>query len=156
MQSLFQNDIRFSSRVVNGINFLAIDNSYHQFEQWQLDRLKEEAAKGMPMVMLMHAPIYGEEHYNFLREDFARCGQPDSSMFMMAVPEEKMQYYAPGDYASQKADETTYAAYDYILHEPMIKAVIAGHLHRDFDAMIHPGLRQIMTGTRTVREIIVD
>ena len=48
----------FSSRVFSGVNFIGIDDSYHQVEDWQTERLKTEAEKGLPIVLAMHVPLF--------------------------------------------------------------------------------------------------
>lgn len=58
VQAAFKNDIRFASRVLHGVNFIALDNSYYLIEPWQLARLRAEAEKGLPMVLLVHTPLY--------------------------------------------------------------------------------------------------
>ncbi len=35
VQAAFANDIRFSSRLIGGVNFVAIDNGYYRIERWQ-------------------------------------------------------------------------------------------------------------------------
>ena len=34
VQTAFKNDIRFASRVIHGVNFVALDNSYYLIEPW--------------------------------------------------------------------------------------------------------------------------
>lgn len=129
VQETFNNDIRFSSRIVNGVNFVAVDNSYYFFEKYQLDALKKETEKGLPIVLCMHNPVYSEELYEYILNKDGR----DKPAYLMAVPEEKMKHYSPDRYEQQKADEITYAAYDYILNERLMKTVLAGHVHCPFE-----------------------
>lgn len=129
VQSAYVNDIRFSSKIVNGINFVAVDNSYYLIEPWQLERLKQETAKGLPVILCLHTPLYSEEAYDFARKNEGE----NSPVYLMSVPEEKMQYYSPERYEQQKEDETTHTAYEFIKNEPLIKAVLTGHIHCDFE-----------------------
>ena len=48
----------FNSRTLGGVNFVGIDDSYHQFEPWQITRLKKEIEKGLPVVLCLHAPLF--------------------------------------------------------------------------------------------------
>ena len=50
-------DLMFTSRMVGGVNFVGIDDAYHQVEAWQTERLKTEVQKGAPVVLFMHAPL---------------------------------------------------------------------------------------------------
>lgn len=148
VQESFKNDIRFASRIVNGVNLIAIDNSYYLFEQWQLDRLKEETDKGLPMILFMHTPMYNEETY-----DFARSIQADAPAYLMAVPVTKMDYYTPDRYEQQLADAVTWEADRYIKENPLIKAVFAGHIHHDFETLLTENVPQYVTGIGTIRKV---
>ena len=147
VQSAFKNDIRFSNRVINGINFVAVDNSYYLFEEWQLIRLKEEAKKGMPIVLCMHTPLYSEE----LFERVVGNKESGTSASLMCAPDEKTAKYSPMRCRQQRPDDVTREAYEYILNEPVIKTVLAGHLHIDFEHTLAGRLPQLMVGTETIR-----
>lgn len=148
VQNAFRNDIRFSSYVVNGVNFVAIDNSYYLFEAEQLEGLKAEVAKGMPVVLLMHTPLYEERLY-----EFHRANQADAPVYEMNVPLKKMAYYSPDRLRQQRADKITKLAYDYITSTSSIKAVLCGHVHHDFESMIAGRLPQVVTGCSTIRRV---
>lgn len=128
VQKAFTNDIRFSSRVVNGVNFVAADNSYYRFEPWQLSALQKEAEKDLPIVLCLHTPLYEERLFEFLMKDEEKT----SPAYLMSVPEEKMKNYAPDRYEQQKEDEITREAYEYIKAEKRIRLILAGHVHKSF------------------------
>ena len=74
----------------------------------------------------------------------------------MAPPEELLARYAPERRAQQVADQATLEAVEYILHEPMIKAVFAGHMHYDFEEPLANGVMQFTTDGSfrgTVRDV---
>ena len=58
VQSYFPNDIRFYAREMGGVKLIGMDDGYYLFEEWQLERLKQEAADGMPILLFLHNPIY--------------------------------------------------------------------------------------------------
>lgn len=151
VQSAYPNNIRFDSRIINGINFVAIDNSYYLFEKWQLARLKEEAQKELPIVLCMHTPLYGED----LFEQVTRGKTADACAYLMCTPEEKTAEYEPMRRRQQQPDDITREAYEYILQEPMIKAILAGHLHMDYEHVLSERLPQLMVGTETIRMITI-
>lgn len=43
VNAAFGNDIRFDSGIIGGVNFVAVDNFYYLFEEFQLEGLKNEA-----------------------------------------------------------------------------------------------------------------
>ena len=148
VQAAFKNDIRFASRKINGVNLIAIDNGYYLFEQEQLDALKAEIALGLPIILFMHTPLYAEDLYQFHKD---REKHPIA--YQMAVPEEYMKNYPEDRYRQQKADAVTQEAYDLIVGCPLVKALITGHLHFDFEGKVHENLPQIVTGCTTLREL---
>ena len=147
VQAAFSNDIRFASRVMHGVNFVAVDNGYYLFEEVQLAALKKEVEKGLPIVLMMHTPLYTHELYE------QRMKDAPGPAYLMNVPEEKMAHYTPDRYAQQLADAVTREAYDYILSQPLIRAVITGHLHTDAENELPNGAMQLVTDCRTMRRI---
>ena len=151
VQSAFKNDIRFASRVVNGVNLIAIDNGYYLIEQAQLDALKAECAKGMPVILLMHVPLHADD----LCEDMMNVrGEPCS--YLMNTPDSIVDTYSDHRARQQRADSVTREAYGYIVSEPMIKAIIAGHVHgRCYESKVTDTLTQYIVDVRTARRITI-
>ena len=151
VQSAFKNDIRFSSRVVNGVNLVAIDNGYYLIEQAQLDALKAECSKGMPVILLMHVPLHADD----LCEDMMKVrGEPCS--YLMNTPDSIVDTYSDHRARQQRADSVTREAYDYIVSPPMIKAIIAGHVHgRCYESKVTDTLTQYIVDVRTSRRITI-
>ncbi len=148
VQAVFGNDIRFSSRVIGGVNFVAIDNSYYLFEEYQLVRLKKEAEKGLPIILLMHNPIYEESLYDFQMQS-SECA------YLVAVPEKKMEFYSSYMREQQRADKITLETVEYIKNEPSIRALLCGHLHKAFEGELCHGKPQMTVGLHSAREIII-
>ena len=149
VQAAFNNPLRFVARVMNGVNLVAIDNSYYRFEEWQLAALKDEVEKGLPILLFMHDPLYTEEYYEFSIEGKEK-GTP---AYLVAVPEEKMSDYSEKRFAQQRADAVTRETVEYIKSQPLIRGVFVGHIHRDFEAPLSPTAIQYATGMQTMREI---
>lgn len=150
VQRIFNNDIRCSSRIIGGVNFVAIDNSYYLFEKEQIDFLKKETEKEYPVILCVHVPLYTRELYDL---EVKQKGDP---AYLMSVPEELMQSYTPHRYEQQKQDEITAEAFDFIVNCKNIKGILAGHLHKDFEGMINNDTPQLITGCETVREVYFD
>ena len=148
VQGAFTNDIRFASRLIGGVNFVAIDNSYYRIEREQLERLRREVKRGWPIVLTMHTPLYCEPLYTFMMNEKKRpCA------FLMATPEPLMAAYPEYRLLQQQPDSVTLEAAATITSEPLIKALLTGHLHVDLDTMLTPSLPQFVTGKRTVRVV---
>ncbi len=150
VQQIFRNDIRCSSRIINGVNFVAIDNSYYLFEKEQLEFLKKETEKEHPVILVVHIPLYTREFY-----DFSITYDNDPAN-LMSVPEDLMQNYIPHRFEQQKQDDITAQAYSFIVNCKNIKAILSGHLHKNFEGKLSENTYQITTGISTVREIYID
>lgn len=147
VQSAFKNNIRFDVREICGVNFVVIDNSYYLFEQEQLDGLKKVAKQGKPIVLLMHNPIYSKGYFDY------RIKIYPNAAFLNGVPEELMTGYDKDRFIQQKADDITLKTCDYIKFEPLIKAILCGHLHEDYVDKVNDHLTQYVTHITSLRRI---
>ena len=117
-------DISFNSTVVNGVNFITIDDVYGTVSQAQVDRFKAEAAKGMPMVLCMHCP-FGLPAINRACVKFWRRDK------LKEFPDARK-------YRSQYKDAVTRDFVAYLKELPQLKAILAGHLHIDVQDRFSP------------------
>lgn len=150
VQKAFRNNIRFSSRVINGVLFVALDNSYYLIDKEQFDFLKNECNRGLPVILCMHTPVYTKDFYDFSREG------KSVPAYLMSVPEKLMKDYSEDRYEQQKQDEMTSQAYDYIVSSDVIKALLTGHIHKDFEGLVGDRIIQIATDVTTIRDIYID
>ena len=115
VQAAFKNNIRQASRIIEDINFVALDNGYYLFEEQQTEFLKEQVKKGLPIVLLLHVPFY------------------------------------ESDLKRQLSDPFTRDTIEYIGNQPLIKAVIAGHIHKDTQGVALDNILQWTSGCTTLR-----
>lgn len=149
VQAVFRNNIRFSSRIINGVLFVAIDNSYYLIDEEQYFFLREECQKGLPVILCVHTPLYTREFYDAVREG------KSVPAYLMSVPDELLQDYSDDRYEQQKQDEITAAAFNYIINCDSVKAIITGHIHKDYVGFIN-GKIQIASDVSTLRDIYID
>ena len=139
VRAAFPNDLRFASRVIGGVNFVAVDDVYYNFTERQLEQMKAEMAKGMPVVMLCHVPLYTPEYY---KDEMERMG--NRCAYLCGVPSELTETYEPGvSYPAgeewryrkvqQRADEPTLAFIAWLKEQKLLKAILCGHMHRFFE-----------------------
>ena len=145
VQSAHKNNIRMDARVIGGVNFVVLDNGYYLFDAEQLAFLKAQAALGLPMVLMCHVPLYDRELYDFELARVPGCA------YLCGVPEELMAHYDDYRFRQQKADAVTLETLQYIAEEPLIKAVLTGHLHINHVASYAGRMPQIFTGDCAVR-----
>ncbi len=141
VQSYFKNDLHFASRVMGGINFVALDNGYYRFDAAQLEAMKQEVAKGLPIVLMMHNPLHTEELYNLMMIE-----KQQPCAYLVGTPDELVSTYPPDRCIQQKADAPTWAFIDYIYSQPLVRAVLAGHLHFNYEGRLPSGIMQYVTG----------
>ena len=131
----------FNARTVGGVNFVSIDDSYHQFEPWQITRLKKEIEKGLPIILCVHAPLFEPSLYEY----HCQLRGKGSSSYLVGCDEDHL----PDD--EWRAIEIrprgiTAQAVDFIKSQPLIKAVLAGHIHFSFLSELAPSMPQFVTG----------
>ena len=141
VQSYFRNDLHFASRVMGGVNFVALDNGYYRFDADQLAQMKREIEKGLPIVLMMHNPLHTQELYD---EMMTNRKQPCA--YLTGTPDALMTGYDEYRFRQQQADADTMAFIDYIYTQPLIKAVLAGHLHFNYETRLPSGIMQYVTG----------
>ena len=148
----FNTNLLFDSRIIGGVNFVTLDNSYYLISDGQTDMLRAEVARGYPIVLCVHVPFFTEALAK------AAYDQGNDCTYLVAAPEEHLKHYNEYRKAQQTPDEATLRAVDYIKSESMIKAVIAGHMHFNFEGVLDNGIPQLVThGTFAgyVREITI-
>jgi 3',5'-cyclic AMP phosphodiesterase CpdA len=131
----------FNARTVGGVNIVGIDNSYYRFADWQLWRLRREAEKGLPIVLAFHDPLFEQSLYDRHVEWF-----PNECTYLVGCDEEHLLPYNEFRAVQQRPDEATLRFIDYVRKEPLIKAILTGHLHFSFESNITPTLPQFVTG----------
>ncbi|MBQ6020064.1 MAG: metallophosphoesterase [Clostridia bacterium] len=145
----------FNARVVGGLNIVGIDNSYYLFEEWQLTRLKKEAEKGLPMILAFHDPLFEQSLYDY----HYKIHPNGTCTYLVGCDEEHLGRYDEFRAVQQRPDEPTKRMIEYIKQEPLIKAILTGHLHFSYESNLTQTLPQFVTGGEfdgTAREIIVD
>lgn len=136
-QQLYPNEIPLSSRVIGGVNFVQYDNGgfsdYLAPQQFEL--MRKEFAKGLPVVILCHMPFYTESvvdmivrtHGGGLTEDKVDNGYVQGR---------------PGKPNWGGRLEMT----EWLRKQPLLKAVICGHLHHEFVGDFSSSAKQYIAG----------
>ncbi|MBP5619699.1 MAG: hypothetical protein J6X23_04560, partial [Bacteroidaceae bacterium] len=134
VQQAYPFDIRFQSQVVNGVNFITLDDVYGYVTQDQVDAFKTEVKRGLPMVLCMHVPFHTENTWRVTCKFWG-----GNNRFTNAVVPNPN-----GDYKTQKTDSVTRDFIAYLKKEPLLKAILAGHEHITFQDEFSPTAREYM------------
>lgn len=133
-------DMFFSDQEIKGLNIVGFDNGYHQFEPWQLDRLRREAAKGLPIILVMHSALFEQALFEkSLAEHQEQCA------WVTGCDEDHLLQYDEYHQIQQRPTPDTLRFIDYVQSQPLIKAVVAGHLHLNFESRLPGGTMQYVT-----------
>ena len=119
-------DPMMASRVVKGIRFVFIDNSLYEILPEQLAFWKQEAAKGEPVALMMHIPLYMPGYGP--RE--AGCAHPEWGA--KVDPHWKIERRPQWPEAGHT--QTTFAFREAVFSTPNLLGVFVGHVHRHFFA----------------------
>ncbi len=138
VQPYVKQNLYFDSRIIGGLNFVTLDDGYYLFSRGQEECLRAEAAKGYPIVLCMHVPLYTP----CLAEKIL---EKNVCAYVTGAPREMYTRYPNDRRLQQNPDCATLEMIDYILTEPMIKAVIAGHVHLNFEEPLANGIPQLCT-----------
>ena len=133
-------DLLFASRQIGGVNIVGVDNGYYQVEKWQLERLKKEVDKGLPIILMMHDPLFEESLY----QDIMKGGAKSTGL--VGCDEEHLLPYEEYRAIQQRPSKDTLEFVEYVLSEPAIKALLTGHLHRNYESKLTNGIIQYVTG----------
>ena len=137
LEKAYPFDITFQSQVVNGVNFIAIDDVYGYVTSKQVKLFRQEVKKGLPIVLCMHVP--------FMTEQIRRATTRFWSKHLASSINDKV--YAPsGDYKTQLNDAVTRDFITYLKKEPLLKAILAGHIHVTVQEQFSPTARQYVVG----------
>lgn len=142
VQASFSENIRFTSRLIGGVNLVGMENIYYHVYPGQLEKLKAEVAKGFPIILAMHVPWYTADLYHELMVN--RASKTGASL--AGCPAEKVETYPAERCIQQMPTKEDMEAFDYIINTPQIKLLLAGHLHFDFETTFKSGLKQFVTG----------
>ena len=106
-----------AAKEVNGVMFVAIDDADGTVSEDQVGEFRRIAAMGRPIILCQHVPFY-------------TCGicQAGRRWWKEGADEAAPELKLP-DFARQKADSTTQGFIAYLKSEPLLKGVLAGHLH---------------------------
>ena len=109
------------SRVVKGIRIVAIDNSTYLLSRAQVDFWKSEAAKGEPVLLMMHIPLYVKTGPK------GCCASPHwGAALDWAWEIERRPRWI------EKATPETFEFREAVLSTPNLIGVFTGHAHQAF------------------------
>jgi predicted phosphodiesterase len=120
---------------VNGIRFLAIDNSIYEILPEQLEFFRTHANSGQPLVLLVHIPLYAPG-----RNAGFGCGHPDWG----AETDRNHEVERRPQWPRSGHSRVTLDFHREVFAATNLLAIFAGHIHRQSLDVVH-GIGQFVT-----------
>ena len=146
-------NVTFNSKVINGVNFVSVDDVYYNFTREQLELFKREVKKGLPIVMLCHVPLYTPEHSAYsLKTNGGRCAYVTGAPLEMTSKYEQNPSLPESEQwrnrsVQQFSDEPTLEFIAWLKEQPLLKAILCGHCHRFYEEQFSPTAKQYIVGS---------
>ena len=137
LKANFPFDPRFSSKTVNGVNFVCFDDVFGTVQPDQVALFADEVKKGLPIILCMHVPFF-TPHIWRTSSKFWQCA---GRRFTNAVLPD-----AKSDYKRQQEDPVTREFVAYLKTEPLLKGILAGHLHVTVQDRFSPTAMEYVIG----------
>lgn len=152
VQEVFPNNLVFYSKVVNGVNFVAIDDIYYNVTEHQHELVEQEMKKGLPVVLLCHVPLYTPKHaeYAMKRNDNGAAYVTGAPLSITSTYKndpslpESQQWRNRG--VQQRADKTTLEFVKWLKKQKQLKAILCGHCHYFYEERFSPTAMQYIVG----------
>ncbi len=146
MEKTFPNAIACASRVVNGVNFVAIDNvgmSADVFDA-QFAAIKREFAKGLPTVLAYHIPFYTQDLAEYSVNEIQTTPNHWARNSVKTVADLHSGWLAacPG-----KGDRPiNKALVEWLPKQKNLKALLCGHKHFEYQTQFCENVTQYVCG----------
>ena len=123
LMPLYQgNNPLFAAYDIKGIRFLAIDNSTYEINHEQLAFFSEQVESGLPLVLLVHIPMYAPgKNISF------GCGNP----FWGASTDRNFELERRPKWPENGHTKTTFEFYNKVFDSSNLIAIFAGHIHKN-------------------------
>ena len=129
VQANYPNGLTFASWIVNGVNFIAIDDVFYYTTEKQAELFEREVEKGLPIVLLCHVPPYTPDSRALFEAAFKKWR---GAAYLFGVPDDMMGRYTKPLIRQQRADAVSMAFCKRLRAEPLLKAILCGHVHFTF------------------------
>ena len=93
------------------------------------------------IVLLLHNPICTDDLF-----DKMMALHQNKCAYLVGCTENQLASFTPERKRQQCPLPSTMAFIDYLKQQPLVKAVIAGHLHLNHESMLTGNIKQYVTG----------
>ena len=137
LAEIYPFDLSLDSSVINGVNFVTLDDVFGPVTAEQVERFHAEVKKGLPIVLCAHVPFFTDRIWQATCKYWNGNGRRFESA---AVPP------AAGDLKRQREDPVTRDFIAYLKSERLLKAILTGHLHITMQDRFSPTAMEYVVG----------
>ena len=122
-------NLHFGSQVINGVNFVSIDDAHDDVTQDQMEAFAKEVKKGLPIILLMHVPFPTPRIVAATRKYWKW-----NTKFRNTLPDMR-------DFGAKKTAGFGKRGQEFIRYlksEPLLKGILAGHQHITVEERFSP------------------
>lgn len=120
---------------LKGVRFIALDNSTYQITKDQLNFFKAQVATGIPLVLLVHIPLYAPgKNISF------GCGNPHWG----GSTDKNYKLERRPKWPESGHTKTTFDFYQSVFNAPNLLGIFSGHIHQNSIEIIK-GIPQIVS-----------
>ena len=142
LAAIYPFDLSLDSTVINGVNFVTLDDSYGYVTAEQVERFRAEVKKGLPIILCMHVPFMSPEiwmarHKYWMGAKYDRKSMKFTSA-EIPVPD--------CEYKIQLEDPVTRDFIASLKTEKLLRGILSGHLHFAMQDRFSPTAVQYLVG----------
>ena len=142
LAEIYPFDLSLDSTVINGVNFVTLDDVYGYVTAEQVERFHAEVRKGLPIILCMHVPFMSPEIWR-AGHKYWMGGKYDRKSMKFTSAE----LPAPvGDYRRQLEDPVTRDFIASLKTEKLLRGILSGHLHFTMQDRFSPTAIQYLVG----------
>ena len=141
LRKIYPFDISFAAKVFNGVNFISIDNAYGTVTPEIVERFHDEVKKGLPIILAQHVPVYTPFIKLANRKYWSNGRRLD-----LGFARETLTSVDNQQHKNQLEDKTTADFIAYLKTEPLLKGILAGHVHFTVQERFSPTATQFVVG----------
>lgn len=152
VQRAYPNNLKVASQVINGINFVALDDVYYNVTAEQHELMRREVEKGLPIVLLCHVPFYTPKHCaDVLKGNNGLAGYVTGAPLEITRTYQTNPSLGPDEQwrnrsVQQRSDEPTLEFIAWLKQQPLLKAILCGHCHHFYEERFSPTAIQYVVG----------
>ena len=132
VSAAFPFDTSFQSTVVNGVNFVTLDNVYNTVTAAQATRFEAEVKKGLPIILCMHCPIDTPRIHRAANKYWKR--------------DNLKSVWDANRWKEPRREPVTRDFVAYLKAQPLLKGILAGHYHIDVADRFSPTANEFLVG----------